>query len=147
MIASVLITRVAVFIHNPNPVFFNFEIHHFDYGILLLLLNTFFMIFGIRHDSLHITLAGIATGLIIDDYWFIRQSVVENDRIQMQLYNATLPAAIIFALLATLSILYINARKNKKVRAFAEAMKRQLKEGFEKKFASEKTVESTEQSE
>ncbi len=97
------------------------------------------MIFGIKHDALHITLAGFATGMIVDDYWFIRKSVVENDAIQMQLYNATLPAALIFATLATLCILYINGRKNKKLKAFAESMKKQFMNGIEKKL-SPKTV-------
>lgn len=138
MIISVLITRLAVLVHNPNPVIFNFELHHFDYGILCLMFNTFLMIFGIKHDTLHITLAGFATGMIVDDYWFIRKSVVENDAVQMQLYNATLPAALIFATLATLCILYINARKNKKLKAFAESMKKQFVEGIEKKFSQEK---------
>lgn len=127
MISSVVITRLAVLIHNPNPVFFNFELHHFDYGIMLLLLNTFFMIFGIRSDALHITIAGFATGMIVDDYWFIRTSVVENDALQTQLYDATLPAALIFAAVATASILIINARKNKKLRQFAQQMKNQFK--------------------
>lgn len=140
MIISVLITRLIVFVHNPNPVFFNFELHHFDYGIMCLLLNTFFMIFGIKHDSLHITLAGFATGMIVDDYWFIRKSVVENDAIQTQLYNATLPAAIIFASLATFCILFISARKNKKIRAFTEAMKKQFITGIDKGFTSNAKV-------
>ncbi len=132
MISSVVLTRLAVFIHNPNPVFFNFELHHFDYGIMLLLLNTFFMIFGIKSDALHISTAGFATGMIVDDYWFIRTSVVENDVLQTQLYNATLPAALIFAAIATASIVIINARKNKKIRAFALQMKKQFVSNTEK---------------
>ena len=35
---TILITRVLVLIHDPHPIIFGFEFHHFDYGLIGLLI-------------------------------------------------------------------------------------------------------------
>lgn len=116
MTATILLTRVIVMIHNPNPALFHFELHHFDYGIAILLINTFLLIFGTQKEATHLMIAAISTGLIADDYWFIRKSVVENDSLQTQIYNATLPSVLVFTGAILITILFINARKIKKAK-------------------------------
>ena len=114
MILTILFTRFYVFIHNPNPIFFNFELHHFDYGILLLLLTALMLLFGTKKYNIYLLLAAVAIGLIIDDYWFIRENVIENDLIQTKVYNSTFPSVLIFLIITILLIFFINSlRKNK----------------------------------
>ena len=64
MILTILFTRFYVFIHNTNPIFFNFELHHFDYGILLLLLTALMLLFGTKKYNIYSLLAAVAIGLI-----------------------------------------------------------------------------------
>ncbi len=110
VIGTITLTRLFVFVHNPNPLFFNFELHHFDYGVLLLLISTKLLLFGPKHHNLlYLFLVAVASGLIIDDYWFIRQSVVEHPALQTQLYNATFPSVVILILGAVLVVLFIHS--------------------------------------
>ena len=113
MILTILFTRFYVFIHNPNPIFFNFELHHFDYGILLLLLTSLMLLFGTKKYNIYLLLAAVAIGLIIDDYWFIRKNVVENDLVQTKVYNSTFPSVVIFLVMTILLIFFINSVREK----------------------------------
>jgi len=115
LIGTIIVTRLSVFVHNPNPTFFNFEIHHFDYGVLLLLISSKLLLFGSkRHGLVYLFLTAVASGLIIDDYWFIRQSVVENQIIQTQIYNSTFPSVVIFIIGAILAILFMRSIQRSK---------------------------------
>jgi hypothetical protein len=114
MILSILITRLFVSVHNFNPILFNFELHHFDYGLSHLLVISLLLLFGKKTNNVCLILAAIAIGLIVEDYWFIRRSVVENHAFQVSLYNSTFPVALVFLIFAILIIFFINSiRKNK----------------------------------
>lgn len=114
-VGSVVLTRLFVLFHDPNPVFFDFEIHHFDYGILLLLASANFLLFGSkRHSLIYLFTTAVASGLIIDDYFFIRRSVVEHPLIETQLYNATFPAVMVVVLVTILVVLFVQSIKKKK---------------------------------
>ena len=110
LFCTIILTRLFVFVHNPNPTLFNFELHHFDYGVLLLLVSSKLLLFGSKnHNFLYLFLTAVASGLIIDDYWFIRQSVVEHPALQTQIYNATFPSVIILIAGTILVIIFIQS--------------------------------------
>ncbi len=114
MFSTIIITRLAVFIQNPNPIFFNFEIHHFDYGIFLLLITCLLLLFGKPNLPIHLFTAGIAFGLIIDDLWFIRGNT-NNTRInEVQVYNSTFLSMIILSMFVIFLVLLINHFQKKK---------------------------------
>lgn len=114
MILTIVITRLIVFMHNPNPTLFQFELHHFDYGVLLLLITSLLTLFGAKKYNIYLFMSAVATGLIVDDYWFIRKSVVENDLAQTQLYNATFPSVVIFSVGIILALFFIHSITRRK---------------------------------
>lgn len=107
MIATILITRGIVLIKNFNPTILGFQLHHFNYGLILLLITTLLLLFGKTRKHTYLILAAISTGLIIDDVWFIRKNVAENNAIQTPVYNATFPAAMILTVIIILIIFLI----------------------------------------
>ena len=131
---TILVTRGTVLIKNANPTILNFEIHHFDYGLLLLIIVQMLIIFGKTNRTIYIILSGIALGLIIDDYWFIRSLILDPTIQEIPIYNATFPSIwipIIIILVASI-IFWTNKlrkleRKSKekltKTKSFSEKIK------------------------
>lgn len=110
LIGTIFLTRIFVSIHNPNPIILNFELHHFDYGILLLLVSSKLLLFGPKnHNLIYMFLTAVASGLVIDDYLFIRKSVVEYPIQQTQIYNSTFPYVLILIVLTVLVTLFIQS--------------------------------------
>ncbi len=116
LVGTIIFTRLLVVFYNPNPILLHLEIHHFDYGILLILISTKLLLFGPkRYDYIYLFLTAIASGLIIDEYWFIRRSVVENTN-QTQLYNSTFPSVLILVLVGILTVFFINSTRKSRLR-------------------------------
>jgi len=117
LVGTVILTRFFVIFYNPNPVIINFELHHFDYGILLILISTKLLLFGPKkYGFVYLLLTAVASGLIIDEYWFIRRSVVGDVTEQTLLYNSTFPSVLVLVLVLILVVLFINSirKSNKK---------------------------------
>ena len=114
MILTIIFTRLIVFIHNPNPILLDFELHHFDYGLLLLIAVFLMSFFGPNRKNIYLILSGIALGLIVDDYWFIRKSVVENHQMQTIIYNSTFSLMLVSLIFVILLIFFINSLRKKK---------------------------------
>lgn len=89
--ATIILTRLLVLIHDPNPVLHGYELHHFYYGIALLIILTIYRIFSDKHPVLYLTLSAIAIGLIIDEFIFIMSDLRDSAQ-----YAQSLPSAIIF---------------------------------------------------
>ena len=114
MCLTIIISRLSVMVYNPNPVILNFELHHFDYGILLLLLVCLFLLFGKKRYSLYLFLSAIAFGLVLDELWFIRANIVPEKN-NLLTYITTLPSVIVFVIIIILIIFFINHfRKRRK---------------------------------
>jgi hypothetical protein len=113
MITSIFLTRLAVMFHNPNPILLNFELHHFDYGIFLLLISTLLLLFGKKSNPLNLLLSSVAFGLVLDDLWFIRSNISDPGLEEVSLYNATFPVVVILVIGVILTIFMINYFKNK----------------------------------
>jgi len=111
---TIVIPRVGVRFYDPSPTLFGFEFHHFDYGFLLLLITTLVLLFGKQPDNSHLIIpAGIAWGLILDEFWFIRGNLGLPSDNQILVYNASLPSAMILTIFVFLVIVLIR-RKGKR---------------------------------
>ena len=113
---TIIFLRVGVQIYNPNPSIGHFELHHFDYGLILLSITVILLLFGKRREFLYMVLTAMAFGMIFDDIIFIRVGDVLNMQNETLVYNSTLPGTIIVAGLVTFIVLIANyfIKKNKK---------------------------------
>ncbi|MFH1802238.1 MAG: hypothetical protein ABH864_02180 [archaeon] len=102
LILTILITRGLVAIEDPNPIFMGFELHHFHYGIVLLILTNLAILFGNNHPRLYLNLSAISIGLIIDELVYIAGHIEGSVH-----YEATMRSAFIFTLIITGIILII----------------------------------------
>lgn len=68
---TIAIMRLIILIHDPNPILFGYELHHFYYGSLLLIFVTLFIIFGKERYAVYFTLSAISIGLIADEFFFV----------------------------------------------------------------------------
>jgi hypothetical protein len=109
VIATILFVRVGVQFYNPNPILLNIELHHFDYGVILLLLMVKFLLFGSpKWRSFYLVFAAIGTGLVVDGYLPLRLTVVEPES-PLELYNGTMGSVVGALVLGTLTVLFIRA--------------------------------------
>jgi len=117
IILTIVVTRLfTFFVHNPSPMIFNFEIHHFDYGLALLMWTSLLVIFGKREHLSHLVLFGISFGLIIDDVWFIRSNILEPTTNELILYGSTLVSALVLTgivLIIAIAIWKISQKRKK----------------------------------
>ena len=114
IVVTILITRVIVQFYNPNPQISGFELHHFDYGLIGLILSIILMLFGKKHDLLYLIMSSISLGLVIDNFWFVRKMVVEQDNVQMTIYNSTLLVSIVILVVISFIILLVDKMNGKK---------------------------------
>ena len=110
MLLTVLITRIIVFIKDPNIFLFGYELHHFYYGIILLLITNLFMLFGHRNYKIHMILSGIGIGLILDEFIFVIGKL-DNSK-----YFLTIPSALIFFLIVICIVFIIRKFSNNKIK-------------------------------
>ncbi len=113
---TMVITRLGVKVYDPSPTLLGFELHHFDYGLVLLMITTLMLLFSKQQNISHLIIpSGIAWGLILDEFWFIRGNLGLPTDNQILVYNASLPSAIIFTITIFLLIAIIRyARRVKK---------------------------------
>jgi hypothetical protein len=114
MVVTIFFVRLSVMIHNPNPILLNFELHHFDYGILLLLITSLLLLFGKKRNSLYLLMSAVAFGLVLDDIWFIRSNILDPGIEEVSIYNATFPVVLILIVAVILAIFLINYFKEKR---------------------------------
>ncbi len=119
MIATIVLTRIGVAIYDPDPTIFNFELHHFDYGLTLLLIVCLLLLFGKKKYLIYFPLAALSFGLILDQLWFIRKSVFSPSSDDFSPYVASYPSVILLILIIIFTIILINhfTKKNKKNKA------------------------------
>jgi len=110
IILTIIITRILISIRDPNPIIHGYELHHFYYGIILLILVTTFELFSKKHYRIYLTLSAISIGLILDEFLYVAGRFGNTE-----VYEATLPSAIIFSgIIATITIIIFYTSKVKK---------------------------------
>jgi len=111
---TIILMRLMNFVYNANIRILNFEFHHFDTGLLLLLITSLLVLFGKKKHKSHLILTAVAFGLIIDDFWFIRSNILDPGINEIELYTATIPMVIIFLVVIIAIIMLISGYKDKK---------------------------------
>ncbi len=117
MILTIFIIRVSVQFYDPNPVIFGLELHHFDYGLFLLMLTVLLLLFGSRTlYPLCLALAAFSLALVIDQTNFIRSNVGYD--VGLSEYNSTIVSVVALLMIIALTLYVIHAffmKKNLKV--------------------------------
>ena len=113
MCLTILIIRFIVFIHNPTPILFNFELHHFDLGFLLLIICSLSLLFGNIKYYLNLFFTAIAFGLVLDDFWFIRSNILDPGLNESAVYSSTFSMVVVFVIITLLFIFLLNYFKDK----------------------------------
>ncbi len=117
MVLTIFFTRIFVFFYNPNPTIAHFELHHFDYGLLLLMITILSMLFGKLKTTYSLILSSLSFGLIIDDLWFIRSNIIDPATNEVEIYSHTFSSVVIlivFVLLCIFIIKSVAANANQK---------------------------------
>lgn len=115
LLTTIILMRVGVQIYNPNPVLFHLELHHFDYGVILLLVTAILLLFGSRKfKNLYLLMAAVSSAMIIDGYLALRLTVVESHELQLATYNGTIGPVVVIVVVVTLAVLFINSLANRK---------------------------------
>lgn len=113
MILTIILSRTISIFYNPNPTIFGFELHHFDYGLLILFISFFLLLFGKKKILLHLLVGAIGFGLILDELWYVRSVIVDPGKDNLINYFPTLPVVIILAGSVIFVIFVINYIINK----------------------------------
>ncbi len=113
--ATILFVRFAVVLYNPNPFIYGFELHHFDYGMIMMIILTVLLLFdrSRAHYPLYIILSSISLGLIIDELWFVRAQSVVTGTASVQFYEDTSKSVIVLFTFIVLLAIFSNHKKRK----------------------------------
>ncbi|MFH1711454.1 MAG: hypothetical protein ABH840_04040 [Nanoarchaeota archaeon] len=112
MLLTILITRFIVYyITDPDPKILEFELHHFDYGIVLLIVTVLFMLFVGKYEKIYLALTAISLGLVIDELWFIRKQIGGNNPI---IYDSSFSYVILMTVLISMIAFLISSLFKKK---------------------------------
>lgn len=115
MFATIVFIRMGVQVYNPNPILFHLELHHFDYGVILLLVTAILLLFGShRFKDIYLVLAAFSSALIIDGYLALRLAVVEAHENPLSTYNETIGSVAVLAVVVTLVALFIHSLGRKR---------------------------------
>ncbi len=106
VILTIIVIRILVLISDPNIIITGYELHHFYYGIILLIITNLLMLFGKPNFKLYSILSGASIGLIIDEFIYVAGGFGNQE-----FYFSTLPSVIILAAFIIIIAILINYRK------------------------------------
>ena len=109
LIVTIVITRTIVSLGDPNVIIKGFEIHHFYYGLIILIITNLLLLYRRIHFKLALVLSAISIGLIIDELFFIGEKVRGN-----LTYSATVLPTITLAIIVILVLELIFHFKSKR---------------------------------
>ncbi|OGJ21430.1 hypothetical protein A3K73_08975 [Candidatus Pacearchaeota archaeon RBG_13_36_9] len=89
---TIIITRIIVLVKDPNLIIKGYELHHFYYGIILLIISNLLMLFGKKNFNIYFLLSAISIGLITDEFLYVAGGFGNKN-----VYFSTLPSAIAFS--------------------------------------------------
>jgi hypothetical protein len=92
---TILSVRVITLFIDPNPFVFRAELHHFYYGVLLLMIVSLILLFKKGKFEINLLLTGLAFGLIIDEFVFILSKTRGAAQYSLTLYP-TIAITIVF---------------------------------------------------
>lgn len=113
---TIIIARFLGYFYNVDPFIFGFELHHFDYGVILLLISVQLLLFDRDNKRYHLyfLLSAISIGLMTDELSFIRNYHTYSEVSAVQIYNGTFVTTIVIFLFISAIAGIINFLKKKK---------------------------------
>lgn len=98
--ATIIVARFAGEYLNVDPFVLGFELHHFDYGVILLIISVLLLVLDENRTRLPLysLFSAISLGLMTDELWFIRNFHAYPNLTSAQIYNGTFLATIIIFL-------------------------------------------------
>lgn len=107
LIITIVITRIITSFRDPNYFMGIFEVHHFYYGLIILILIHCFILFGRRYKRIYLIFSAISLGLILDELLFIMGKIRGPIT-----YESTLTSTIILTIIIILigGIIYYTSK-------------------------------------
>ena len=103
LILTIITTRILVYFwKDPNIFIGILELHHFYYGLILLVIVTLGMLFGKPHPKLYLILSAIAIGFILDESLFVMAKIRGEITYADTLFSAT---TLVFFVLIIIGII------------------------------------------
>jgi len=102
IILTIIITRIIVLLKDPDIIIKGYELHHFYYGIVLLIISNLLMLFGKKNFNIYFLLSAISIGLIIDEFLYVAGGFGNKN-----VYFSTLPSAIAFSGIILVIVFFI----------------------------------------
>lgn len=110
LILVVLGIRVGVHFYDPHPKLFGMDLHHFDFGLLLLLVSSQISLFGPKkYHYVYFLMTAVATALILDQYWLVRRGPDPAGATPTDIYNISLISAAALVTGCLLTMLFVHA--------------------------------------
>lgn len=111
ILLTIIITRLVIYyVADLNLIVFGLELHHFDYGLIILMITSLLLLFGKNHFKTYLILIAIALGWIIDEMWFVKKSLGHGNP---YFYNLSFPYVLLLSVAIPLMILLIKQIHNK----------------------------------
>jgi hypothetical protein len=93
MFLTILLTRIGVFFYNPNPLVFGYELHHFHYGLIILIISDIFLLFNNKHREVKLFFSAIGIALVLDEFLFILGNMNHAQ------YSSTITSALVLCII------------------------------------------------
>ncbi|HEY9706502.1 MAG TPA: hypothetical protein V6C58_28980 [Allocoleopsis sp.] len=113
VLLTILFVRLAVNVYNPNPIFFGIELHHFDYGLMLLMISVIIILFANMPYFIELILCAISFGLILDELWLVRVNIIDSKLNDPSIYFNSFPTVMISIVLLVLIVIFTNHFRKK----------------------------------
>ena len=110
ILLTILIVRFFVNVWGPNPIIKGFELHHFYYGLILLIITSIMLLFKKGTFEINLVLVAISLGLIIDEIIFIGTKI----RGPLEYNGSFLSIIIILTIVLIITDLIFYSLKTKK---------------------------------
>jgi hypothetical protein len=103
IILTFVVTRIITLFKDPNIFLSSYELHHFYFGVILLIVVSILMVFSKKKYVAYLTLSAFAIGLILDEFLFVMGKV----RSEISYSSTFLPSAF-FILLICIILFFIS---------------------------------------
>ena len=115
LIVTIAISRLLVYYwRDPNLFIGALELHHFYYGLILLIITQLAVLFGKIHPKITIISSAIAIGLILDESLFIMPKVRGPTTYSSTLFSATTLTFLIIVVIGVILFDFVGRFKKKK---------------------------------
>jgi hypothetical protein len=102
LLLTVVVTRVLTHYKDLDIILFGYELHHFYYGVALLIIINLAILFGKHYPRFYLYGSAVAIGLIADEFSFVMKGLRNAE------YSSTVTHSI-FVTLVVIAVLVVIA--------------------------------------